>query len=178
MERRTIPGAVGYEADADGHIWSVASNWRNYGERILAEQRQLDGHLRAGLYIDGKWRSVGIHRLVWQAFNRTLAPGEQVRHLDGQAINNRPENLAVGNAKDNMEDRDRHGRTMRGSRHVFAKLSEQEVGEIDQLRAEGWTLRALACRFGVHHKTIGSIVHGISWKHCQRQAALRKARGE
>ncbi len=49
----------------------------------------------------------------------------QIRHLDGNKMNNSYLNLAWGTAKDNADDRERHGRTVRGKR-----MSEQVLAAV------------------------------------------------
>ena len=48
-----------------------------------------------------------IHKLVaFQKFGFAMfADGVQVRHLDGDSMNNRDENIAIGTASDNMMDK-------------------------------------------------------------------------
>lgn len=62
-------------------------------------------------------KRVSVHRLVALVW---IGPppfcGAQVRHMDGNHLNNSVENLAWGSARDNAADRDRHGTTARGAR--------------------------------------------------------------
>jgi hypothetical protein len=52
-----------------------------------------------------------VHRLVAEIWLPDPLPGQiQVRHLNGDPFDNRLENLAWGTARDNAEDRMRHGR--------------------------------------------------------------------
>lgn len=43
-------------------------------------------------------KSCGVHRIIWQMFNRPLASGEQVDHIDGDTKNNRIANLRAATA--------------------------------------------------------------------------------
>ena len=52
--------------------------------------------------------------------------------------------------------------TPRGERHYKAKLSELDVRAI---LGSQETSRALARRYGVNHRTIGSIRKGRIWRH-------------
>ena len=57
------------------------------------------------------------------------SPKHEIRHLDGNKNNAHCDNLAWGTAKENAEDRERHGRTSRGASHSAAiKASAQAEG--------------------------------------------------
>jgi hypothetical protein len=53
----------------------------------------------------------------------------------------------------------------RGSRHVFAKLSEEDVLEIRERSKNGESNTELAKFFKIHPNTISTIKRRISWKH-------------
>lgn len=106
---KAIPGYAGYEADEDGNIWSVASNWRGYGRRQLNQQPDPDGYLKVRLSRAGRRVRKAVHHLVCRAFHGEPSPGLEVRHLDGTRRNNRPDNLCWGTRSENAFDRNRHG---------------------------------------------------------------------
>jgi hypothetical protein len=56
----------------------------------------------------------------------------------------------------------------RGDRNGRARLDETRVLEIRAAWASGETVRSLAARHGVCHRTICKIVNGITWKHVKR----------
>ena len=59
--------------------------------------------------IDGKWvrRGVPVHKLVaYQKFGKdAFEEGLVVRHLDGNSLNNRGENIDIGTVVDNAQDK-------------------------------------------------------------------------
>lgn len=118
----------GYRVTEDGRVFSIAHNWRGYGEREMSQIPHKDGYLSVRLIIDGKRKRFAVHRLVAAKF---LPPApsrlHQVRHLDGDKSNNRFSNLAWGTAKDNADDREAHGRTSRGLSHSQAIKKGREV---------------------------------------------------
>lgn len=193
--RRPIPGYPGYEASHDGNIWSIASNWRGYGPRALAAHPNRYGYKCVGLMVNGRKRRLPVHRLVALAFHGIPTHEQQVRHLNGDKLDNRSANLRWGTALENAVDREIHGRTARGDRSGakthperlargtrcgvythpekvhrgersrFAKLSEKDVLRIRERRALGEQYTALAADFGVDQSLIGHIVHRRIWKH-------------
>lgn len=163
--RKPIPGYVGYEADTNGHIWSVTSNWRGYGARQLTEDVDPDGYLEVRVYRDGKRIRKDVHTLVSLAFNGLPALGQEVRHIDGDKQNNLPDNLLWGTRKQNADDRERHGRTARGSRNGCAKLTELQVVHIKQSLVAGARQCDLAAIYGINECAIGHIGRGEAWAH-------------
>lgn len=117
-----IPDWPGYAAARDGRIWSLDSNWRGYGARELRREIDRGGYPCVRLtFGSGKRKRFKIHKLMALTFFGPCPAGcDQVRHLDGDRLNNRVENLAWGSAKENADDRERHGRTARGKTHAWA----------------------------------------------------------
>lgn len=115
-EQRPIPGYPGYVATTKGEIWSLNPKWTKRSGRLLRPQKNKDGYYKVRVYRSGIRVNVSVHRLVARAFHGLPSPGQHTRHLDGTRTNNAPSNLAWGSAKDNAEDRIRHGRTFCGDR--------------------------------------------------------------
>lgn len=68
-----------------------------------------------------------VHTLVCSAFyGSSPFAGAQVRHLDGNPLNNEPSNLAWGTQAENWSDRRAQGRGCEGEKHHAAKLSNEE----------------------------------------------------
>ncbi len=108
----------GYEVTKDGRVFSIAHNWRGYGKRELAQHLNSHGYPSVRLTIDGARKRFPVHVLVAKEYLPPKPfPDAQIRHLDGSRTNNLWVNLAWGSAKENADDRARHGRTSRGSRH-------------------------------------------------------------
>ena len=71
-----------------------------------------NGYYRVGVQIDGNALSVPIHRLVAYSKygDKIFEKGIQVRHLDNNRMNNRPENISIGTRMDNIQDTPTHVR--------------------------------------------------------------------
>jgi hypothetical protein len=90
-----------YEVSSMGRVRVTATG------QIRALQESRD-HLRVSLYLRGR-QTVWVHQLVAEAFIGPRPDGQEVRHLDGNGLNNRLENLAYGSHQENMLDRRAHG---------------------------------------------------------------------
>lgn len=110
-----------YEVTADGRVFSVDTNWRGYGVRELQQDLNADGYPSVRIIVNGKRTRYAVHKLVaCTHLGPQPAPGYEVRHLDGNKMNNHFRNLAWGTPKENAADRERHGRTSRGAKHSAA----------------------------------------------------------
>lgn len=150
----------GYLITEDGAVYSIATNWRGYGPRRLKTSLNRYGYHR----VRCSGRAYRVHRLVALAFLPTPPPGSQIRHLDGDKNNNHISNLRWGTARDNADDRERHGHTARGSRNGWAKLADSDVLTIRAERARGIQQLELAARYGVCATTIRTAERGTRYR--------------
>lgn len=107
-EWRVIPGFPGYEASSFGRIRSLKTHNGVTG-RILSQSKNGHGYFQVGPYANGQINISKVHRLVALAFHGPCPPGLETRHLDGNRLNNRPENLRYGTHSENGQDMVRHG---------------------------------------------------------------------
>lgn len=117
-------------------------------------------HGRPTLVVGNKKQLVS--RLVWTQKHGEVPEGRLVRHLvcrNPMCIN--IDHLAVGTSKDNADDRERDGTTVRGSDHPRAKLTEKQILAI---HSSNNTYRQLADQYGVSKSQIARIKTGESWK--------------
>lgn len=124
----------------------------------------VKGYLRVNGFSAGKRRAEPVHRLVCEAFHGPAPESaELVRHLDGDPLNNRADNLAWGTFHDNEQDKSEHGRDLRGERHHQAKLTQAQVDVIRNAPAET-THTEIAGNFGVSRHAIARIRNGKGWR--------------
>lgn len=161
LERRAIPGfRRKYLADRTGGIWS--QNPRRKVELKLNQYIDGRGYYVVKIY----YQTRSVHRLLLLTFvGRPPFRNAHTRHLNGNPLDNRLENLAWGTAKDNAADRIRHGTVLRGSAVYGAKLNDSLVRKIRRLYAIRHNITALARRFGVWPRTILYAATGRTWKH-------------
>jgi hypothetical protein len=169
MEWRPVPGHEDYEVSSDGQVRRARNQKRNYMiGKILKQKISIHGYAAVSLFSDGKYRCAGVHRLVCEAFHGLPpGPGSQACHNDGNRLNNQVSNLRWGTAKDNADDRAKHGNwsVQRGSVHHEAKLTEDKVVEMRSRWLAGESIASLARGFGVHKVTAREAIHGITWRH-------------
>ena len=125
----------------------------------------VKGYLRVNRYSRDKWIAEPVHRLVCEAFHGPAPEGAtQVRHLDGDPMNNHADNLAWGTYAENEADKAEHGRSLQGERHHQSKLTQAQVDEIRAYPAET-THSELGRKYNVDRKTVSLIRRGRTWRH-------------
>jgi hypothetical protein len=147
-----------YAADVFGSIWSKAS-----GEWKKLKSNATSNYLRLTLRLNKKDVNRTVHKLVCTAWYGN-APFKKavVRHIDGNSLNNAPENLDWGTYSDNWSDRKYHGRGIH-SEHQISKLSMEIAHKIRVAHDVGVSISDLARQYQVNHKTVSRVISGETW---------------
>lgn len=118
---------------------------------------------------NGSGRLVLAHRLSYELTTGSIPNGLNVLHRCDNPPCVRPDHLFLGTHVDNMEDRQRKGRTRSavGVEHRNAILDDDKVREIRSLLAAGEYPRDIGPRFGVRAITVYAIKYGRTWSHVQ-----------
>jgi len=111
---------------------------------------------------NGKTKTIYVHAAVAAAFIGPRPPGLVVCHGDGDPGHNTPGNLRYDTQKANAEDRDKHGRTMRGEHQKNAKLTDQDIRDIRSLddRQED-----IASHYNISQSLVSAIKRRKAWAH-------------
>lgn len=165
-----IPGFDGYRISDSGQIQSSwvprgGSSPKRGDYRDMSQHLSKTGYPRVHLRVSqGKKKLVAVHKLVAITFLGPC-PGKkyQIRHLNGNKLDNRVENLVWGTAKENNDDQLIHGTRSMGERHYAARLSLEDVQFI---REQPLTVsdREISIRLGVTAGQIYKIRTMRKWK--------------
>jgi len=156
-----------YEVSAGGAVRTVGRAFvRKNGVLFKVAPRTRKARIKNGyLVVDlasgGKCKTFLVHALVAAAFIGTRPDGNEIRHLDGDSLNNSVSNLVYGTVAENAADRIRHGTSLRGELNPRAKLSEKMVREI---RHAVGSQATIARRYGVAQTLISQIKRRTIWK--------------
>lgn len=154
-----------YAVSSLGRVERRLANGRNAKcGRILRQTKTPYGYLVVNLSVEGKARTVHIHKLVADAFLGKRPVGFHINHKDGNKCNNDAHNLEYVTPKANVRHAIGLGLHPRGERHGMAKLDKEQVKEIRALRRRGLGYSELADIYSVCPHHIGKIVRGELWR--------------
>ncbi len=118
-------------------------------------------------------RSIGPdrgHKASWIIHKGEIPKGMFVCHSCDNPICTNPEHLWLGTHKQNNDDKISKGRAkyqqppiMKGDENPSRKLCSEQVKEIRNLLAKGFTCVEISKKFNVHQKTISRIKCGHMW---------------
>ena len=123
------------------------------------------GYGKFGLYPPRK--SVRAHRYSWELHFGKIPAGMLVCHRCDNRKCVRPDHLFLGTPKDNMVDMSQKKRNITGSKHNFARLTQDQVKEIRELYrpfSKELNGRKLAQRFGISQQHVSQIITNKNWK--------------
>jgi len=127
------------------------------------------GHLCVSLSKNNQEKKCLVHRLVLEAFIGPCPDGQEVRHLDGNPINNIINNLKYGTSKENSQDSIKHDTSIYGERSHNAILNDEKVLEILKSIEEGILSQTeIARRFNISPQNVCDIKKNRIWKHIKR----------
>lgn len=150
------------------HAHHIVNNQRLVVKRKRAETKNASGYLAVVIHKNKKTFSTSAHRLVWQYFYGDIPKGLEINHKNGRKTDNRPENLEVVTAKQNVQHSLKLGlqKVLKGEEIGTSKLTEKQVREMRKLYSTGnYKMKELAKRFSISYYTIWDVVRRKSWRH-------------
>ena len=157
---KEIPGYPLQYATTEGLFFS-----KRTGEMKQKSMRLHNGYYRVNLR-DGNCPAQTIvepvHKLILETFVGPRPKNYVCRHLNGNPLDNRLENICWGTQKENIQDSIRHGTAVFlrcGEDSPGAKLSNKAVEEIRSLYKLGINSKELSKRYDVSVRHIKDIVN-------------------
>lgn len=160
-------------------IWKVIKEAPDYEVSNLGRVKRLrdgyevkqcfsfDGYLRVKLRLGMNSRITrNVHRLVMLNFLPPEDTSLDVNHKDGVKTNNCVDNLEWCTRKHNVIHSYEMGlASNKGQRHPRALFKDSDIPIIHEMRKEGYKLKEIAEKYGVHISTISKITTGKHWSH-------------
>lgn len=145
---------------------------------IMKPAKDANGYYRTMMLLNGKLKTIKLHRVVAEAWIENPLNKLQVNHINFERDDNRVSNLEWATPKENSYHSKINGRFLnngnsdylplaRGSKNGMSKLNEEQVKEIRQkFKPRIYTREMLAKEYGVSHHTIKDAILR-RWKHVQ-----------
>lgn len=169
---QTVPGYHNYQASSLGNIR------RKNSKKNLKPQPFKCGYLGVWLYDSRQRKLCSVHRIVLLSFLGRPISGMECNHKNSIRTDNRLSNLEYVTRSQNSVHAFRCGFRIpkRGSANPAAKLKEDDIPVIFDLRKNGFSQTEIAQVFDVSRSMIGKILSGDYWK-TQSLALLHLAQG-
>lgn len=156
----------GYRVQEDGVVVSPR------GHVVKAQPRESHGAARYCFRVRLPWlggfSTVLVHRLAaFQIFGpATFQAGIEVRHLDGDSLNNSHGNLRLGTGRDNFFDIPQDARHLwqRRGGTVQRRLTDEAVAAMREDRSHGAPYTDLVKKYGVAKSTVSDIIRWRTYK--------------
>lgn len=133
--------------------------------RILKTHINRTGYRYASFRHNGKVKKITIGRLVAVAFVPNPNNYPEVNHIDGNKLNDFPDNLEWLNRANHLNHTLTNNLNCKGSEIGTSVLHENDVLLIKTLPVLGFTQREIADAWNVHFSTISKIFTQKSWYH-------------
>jgi hypothetical protein len=161
---KEVDGFPGYRVSNYGY---VQSSKRLGIWRTLVPSVKRNGYYQVSLCRNGKVYYKSIAHLVLEAFIGPRPNGMEALHGSGNdKSNNSAANLRWGTHAENLEDRNRDGRTAKGESGGMAKLTAVKVLEIRKAYETGlMDLASLSVMYGHNVGHIAKIIRRELWGH-------------
>ena len=158
MRKEILDGR--YSVDTEGNV---------YGPQGLKNKCiNRHGYYTVGIKINGKSKSIIVHRLIAKAFIPNPDNKPQVNHIDGNKLNNSAVNLEWVTNKENSEHAIFNGLFIPLSEHQYknaGKLNFQKANEIRVLyKTKKYTQKEIGKMYNIGSHQVSKIVNNINWK--------------
>lgn len=159
-----------YSITKDGRVRSETrtyfqqGRWQTYKGRELKPWKSTTGYFQIGLSKpDAKHKKFFIHQLVLKTFVGRQEDGMDVRHLNGNPLDNRLENLAYGTRRENIEDAIKHGTMGIGLRDRGCKHYKITSNQAINIAKDPRPYKLIALDYHISDRHVASIKRGEYW---------------
>ncbi len=147
-----------YKISNMGRVYSELSNRVLKPGSVYSRGNIQNRYYIVGLTKNGKTRPYFVHRIVLDSFFGPRKEKEQCRHLNGNSLDNRIENLKWGTNKENAKDRKKHNSTTKLRLNFISAKDCAIIGkeEVFDIEVSG-EFHNFSCNNFIVHNSINEI---------------------
>jgi len=142
-----IDGFPNYKISTDSEVVFIPKN------RPVSISVHKHGHRVVRLWNNNKTKLCKIYRLKAIAFIPNPENKREVNHLDGDRMNEELSNLEWATPSENMKHAYNNGLSkgtfQKGSKHIFRKVSLEDIIQIREIRNGGSSLKEIGSKFNI-----------------------------
>lgn len=162
LKKAKLAYQKGYRMNAKGDIFGLQG-------QLMKLRKGTNGYLCFNFWANNKKQTICAHRLqAYCLFGEELYKNNmQVRHLDGNPLNNMIDNISIGTQSDNMMDISSNIRRYKAvtAGHARSLLTKNNVITIRQLREQKqYTYAQIRALYPMAKSTLSYILNYKTWK--------------
>lgn len=157
----------GYSLDKEGNIFSPKGQIKGKTTRSRNRTYKVIS-IKLPKELGGKITQVKAHRLqAYQKFGDELfVPKIEVRHLNGNSLDNSWDNLALGTTSENSLDKPQEIRTQLAinAASKLRKLTKEQSEKLREDRSSGFSYEELANKYDISKSTVSYVCNNKTYK--------------
>lgn len=153
---------------------AYAAQRSTYRDRFESKFAKTDGCWLWQGTVNNRWgygqffanrKTYRAHRFSYEFFKGAIPAGADVCHTCDVCLCVNPDHLWLGTQKENSQDMVRKKRSLVGAKNSQARLRDDEIIEMRQLRLGGMPQADLARIYGIKQPHVSDIINRKKWAH-------------
>lgn len=104
-----------------------------------------------------------LHRYIYETYYGKIEEDLVVRHKCDNVLCINPNHLEIGYQKDNANDMVSRNRSTKGVKNGRAKLTQEDVNRIREMKRNNVKQRDIARIFNISESLVSQIIHNVIW---------------
>lgn len=148
-----------YMMSVDGEVMSL--NYNKTGKhKILKLHKDKRGYCSFTVYINGKPKTISVHRLLWETFIGEIPENMVIDHINGDKSDNRLKNLHVVTQEGNVNNPNTRPRHVDGVRNARSKTVEQIDCNTNEIIKRWECISDVERELGINHSNLSQCCRG------------------
>lgn len=157
---KIVLGFPAYKISNWGRVYSFGN------KRFLKPTPNRKGYLMVTLFLNGKRKTISVHRLVCLNFRKNSKNKPQVHHKNYDKTCNYVWNLKWATCKENIVDAyEKKQKSNAGENNSFAIFSNRQVLNMRAFFKMGLTIKELTKKYRARYDTIWRIIKRKNFSH-------------